>query len=59
MSARTTWADRGAGAAQLRRDPRTLALLLVVPCVLMVILRYAFDGQPEHLPAHRPRRCSG
>jgi ABC-2 type transport system permease protein len=32
---------------QLRRDPRTIALLLVVPCVLMVILRYAFDGQPE------------
>ncbi len=33
--------------AQLRRDPRTLALLLVVPCVLLTILRYAFDGQPE------------
>jgi ABC-2 type transport system permease protein len=32
---------------QLRRDPRTIALLLVVPVVLMVILRYAFDGQPE------------
>ncbi|MHB1739755.1 MAG: ABC transporter permease [Actinomycetes bacterium] len=32
---------------QLRHDPRTVALMLVVPCVLMVLLRYVFDG---HLP---------
>jgi ABC-2 type transport system permease protein len=31
---------------QLRRDPRTVALLLVVPCVLEVLLRYVLDGQP-------------
>ena len=31
---------------QLRRDPRTVALLLVVPCVLMTLLRYVFDGRP-------------
>jgi ABC-2 type transport system permease protein len=30
--------------AQLRRDPRTLAMLLVVPPVLMLLLRYAFDS---------------
>jgi ABC-2 type transport system permease protein len=47
VSARVTLAVAGRVLGQLRRDPRTIALLLVVPCVLMVILRYAFDGQPE------------
>ncbi|RSN51288.1 MULTISPECIES: ABC transporter permease [Actinomadura] len=32
--------------AQLRRDRRTLALLVLVPSVLMVLLRYVFD-RPE------------
>jgi ABC-2 type transport system permease protein len=32
---------------QLRRDPRTIALLLAVPCLLEVLLRYVLDGQPE------------
>jgi ABC-2 type transport system permease protein len=32
---------------QLRRDPRTIALLLVVPCLLEVLLRYVLDGQPQ------------
>ncbi|MGI8446448.1 MAG: ABC transporter permease [Streptosporangiaceae bacterium] len=31
---------------QLRHDPRTIALLLVVPCVLMTLLKYMFDGDP-------------
>jgi ABC-2 type transport system permease protein len=31
---------------QLRGDRRTLVLLLFVPCVLMTLLRYAFDDQP-------------
>ena len=31
---------------QLRGDPRTVALLLVVPCVLMTLLRYVYDAQP-------------
>lgn len=47
MTPRVTLAITGRVLSQLRRDPRTIALLLVVPCVLMVILRYAFDGQPE------------
>jgi ABC-2 type transport system permease protein len=29
---------------QLRRDPRTVALLLVVPCVLLTLLWWMFDG---------------
>ena len=32
---------------QIRHDPRTVALLLVVPCLLLVLLRYVFDGRPE------------
>ncbi|MGW2399283.1 ABC transporter permease [Kitasatospora sp. NPDC001664] len=33
--------------AQLRHDPRTLAMLLVVPCLLLTLLRYMFDDQPQ------------
>ncbi|MEU7164788.1 ABC transporter permease [Streptomyces morookaense] len=33
--------------AQLRHDPRTIAMLLVVPCVLLALLRYMFDQQPQ------------
>ena len=33
--------------AQLRRDPRTIALLLVVPPALLTLLKYAFEGSPE------------
>jgi ABC-2 type transport system permease protein len=29
---------------QLRHDPRTVALLLVVPCLLMILLRLVYDG---------------
>jgi len=32
---------------QLRRDPRTLALLFVVPPVLLTLFKYVFEGQPE------------
>ncbi len=32
---------------QLRRDPRTVALLLLVPAVLITLIKYVFDGQPE------------
>ena len=31
---------------QLRADPRTIALLLVVPCVLISLLAYVYDGSP-------------
>jgi ABC-2 type transport system permease protein len=33
--------------SQLRRDPRTIALLLVVPALLTTLLRFVFDGQQE------------
>ena len=47
MTPRVTLATAARVLGQLRRDPRTLALLVVVPCLLMTILRYAFDGQPQ------------
>ena len=47
MSLRATLAIADRVLRQLRRDPRTVALLIVVPCLLMVLMRYAFDGQPQ------------
>jgi ABC-2 type transport system permease protein len=32
---------------QLRADPRTIALLLFVPCLLMTLLHWVFADQPE------------
>ena len=32
---------------QLRHDPRTVLLLIAVPNVLLILVRYAFDGRPE------------
>jgi ABC-2 type transport system permease protein len=43
MSARRTAAIALRVLRQLRNDPRTIALLLVVPCVLLTLLRYVFD----------------
>jgi ABC-2 type transport system permease protein len=31
---------------QLRRDPRTLALIVVVPCVLVALFKYVLEGVP-------------
>ena len=47
MSAGRTVATATRVLGQLRRDPRTLALLLVVPSVLLTLLKYLFEGQPE------------
>lgn len=32
---------------QLRHDHRTLGLVIVVPCVLIALLKYVFDGEPR------------
>lgn len=32
---------------QLTHDPRTIALMLVVPCVLLTLLKYVFDDSPR------------
>jgi ABC-2 type transport system permease protein len=46
MSIRTTSATTARVLRQLRSDRRTIALLLVVPTMLMVLLRYVYDGSP-------------
>ena len=46
MSARVTLAVAGRVLRQVRRDHRTLAMLLVVPCVLMSLLWWMFDSLP-------------
>lgn len=46
MSPRVTAAVARRVLLQLRRDPRTVALLLVVPPVLLTLLKYAFDSDP-------------
>jgi ABC-2 type transport system permease protein len=47
MSARATAATARRVLWQIRHDPRTIALLLVVPCLLLVLLRYVFDGREQ------------
>ncbi|MGW1766298.1 ABC transporter permease [Streptomyces sp. NPDC002073] len=32
---------------QLRHDPRSIALMLLVPVLMLVLLRYVFDGDPQ------------
>jgi ABC-2 type transport system permease protein len=46
MSPRVTLATGRRVLEQLRSDRRTVALLLVVPCVLMILLRWVYDSQP-------------
>jgi ABC-2 type transport system permease protein len=47
VTGRVTFATARRVLTQLRRDPRTLALLLLVPALLVALLRYVFDGRPE------------
>jgi ABC-2 type transport system permease protein len=46
MSGRITFAVTGRVLIQLRRDHRTLALMLVLPCVLMTLLWWMFQDLP-------------
>lgn len=47
MTSPTTTATAARVLRQLRRDHRTLGLLLVVPTLLLVLVRYSFDARPE------------
>ncbi len=47
MSLSRTTATASRVLGQLRRDPRTLALLLVVPCVLMILVDQLFAGKEQ------------
>ncbi len=46
MNVRITLATARRALEQLRRDPRTVALILVVPPALLTLLRYVLDGNP-------------
>ncbi len=46
MSPRVTAATAARVLRQLRHDPRTIALIVGVPCVLVTLLKYVFVGSP-------------
>jgi ABC-2 type transport system permease protein len=46
VSPRITIATAMRVLTQLRRDPRTIALLLVVPAALVALIKFVFDGNP-------------
>jgi len=46
MSLRLTVATAGRVLRQVRHDPRTIALLVVVPCVLIGLLAWIYDNTP-------------
>jgi ABC-2 type transport system permease protein len=47
VSPRITFSTAARVLRQIRRDHRTLALILVVPAVLLTLFKYVFDGQEE------------
>jgi ABC-2 type transport system permease protein len=46
MSPRLTGATAGRVLRQIRHDPRTVGLLIVVPCVLLGLLAWIYNGTP-------------
>ncbi|HXH26584.1 MAG TPA: ABC transporter permease [Candidatus Acidoferrum sp.] len=54
MSPRKTFATTKRVLTQLRHDPRTLALLFLVPPLLMTLLKYVFDGKAQLFDAIAP-----
>ncbi|MDQ1688818.1 MAG: type transport system permease protein [Frankiaceae bacterium] len=46
MNRRATLATTARVLRQLRHDPRTIALLLAVPVLLLTLLRYVYDNKP-------------
>ena len=46
MSIPATWAVARRVLWQIRRDPRTIALLLIVPVVLLTLLKYVTQDKP-------------
>jgi ABC-2 type transport system permease protein len=41
------WATARRILSQLRHDPRTIALMILAPCLLMTILKYVYQNQPQ------------
>jgi ABC-2 type transport system permease protein len=57
VTARVTFATAKRVLLQIRHDPRTIALLIVVPCLLLVLMRYVFDGTPQVFQQIGPPLC--
>ncbi len=47
MSPRIAIATGGRVLRQIRHDPRTIALLLLVPALLLTLMKFIFDGQDQ------------
>lgn len=47
MSTARTLATAARVLRQLRHDPRSIALMILVPCLMLFLLRYVFDGSPR------------
>ncbi|WP_434594410.1 ABC transporter permease [Streptomyces sp. A5-4] len=47
MNASRTFATATRVLAQLRHDPRTIALLILIPVVMITLLRFVFDASPQ------------
>jgi ABC-2 type transport system permease protein len=47
FSAARTGATTTRVLRQLRHDPRSIALMIVVPCAMLILLRYVYDGSPR------------
>lgn len=47
MSIKRTWATARRILSQLSHDPRTIALMILAPCLLMTILKYVYQDQPQ------------
>lgn len=47
MSGRATFATAARVLRQIRRDRRTVAMILLVPCVLLTLMHYVFSARPQ------------
>jgi ABC-2 type transport system permease protein len=54
MSLHRTLATTGRVLRQLRHDHRTLGLILFVPCILLILLKYVFDGESRQFDQFAP-----
>lgn len=47
MNLKRVWATAQRILSQLSHDPRTIALMILAPCLLMTILKYVYQDQPQ------------
>ena len=59
FSARRTGAVAGRVLTQIRRDRRTLAMMLVMPAIIMLIFGFALGGQVSNVPILVDNQDSG